>query len=128
MPGLSTGLAPVMVTAGAAFAVDGATENIGIAKMPILHTMTDWFIHPADAMSTNSSTTHMRFRVYDGATTGTGTASAGNISATWTADTARSNGTNYTFAANDWLVLRYCETGTVNVQWGFCGWLVGGNV
>ena len=126
MPGLSTGLAPNVFSVSRN---QTATDTAGICKFPIQYTLTDSFGIFSTALTTNNSTTHARFRLYDGATTGTGTATVITISNTWVADSQRSNGTNYTFAANDWAQLRYSETGTVALgEWSFVVWAVGGTV
>lgn len=106
-----------------------ATTTIPVCKFDTIHTVVDWFWIAQTALSTNNSTTHARMRVYDGATTGNGTATAVTRSGTWTAFTGVTNGTNYTYAANDWMLNRYCETGTVAIgTWMFQANAVQGNV
>ena len=126
MPGLSSGLSPIIVAIRTS---QTATDTAPVCKFPIIHTMTDSFVNASTTFTTNTSTTHARIRLYDGATTGTGTATVITISSAWVADTQKANTTNYTFAANDWAMLRYCEAGTVELnQWGFVLWAVAGNV
>jgi len=126
MPGISSGLTPKIMMLHSDLS---ATTTIPVCKFNAIHTVTDWYWIVQTALSTNSSTTHARMRVFDGATTGSGTATAVTRSGTWTAFTGATVGTNYSFAANDWCLNRYCEAGTVAVgTWAFEALAVQGNV
>jgi hypothetical protein len=126
MPGISSGLDPKILALHSDLS---ATTVVPVCKFPSIHTMLDAFWIFQTAMTTNTSTTHARVRVIDGATTGSGTANAGLRSGTWVAYTGATIGTNYTFAANDWALCRYSEAGTVALgTWAQVIHCVNGNV
>ena len=112
MAGQFSGLTPALISFATQITAAGATVS-PVVKFPTIHTIVDTFWCVQTAISTNDSTTHMRVRVLDGGTTGSGTTSAVNRSGTWTAYTGVTIGTNYEFAANDWALSRYSEAGTV---------------
>src|SRR3990172_1653149 len=100
-----------------------------IMKFPSVHTVTDFFGICQTAMTTDNSTTGLKLVIQDGATTGSGTTAVGVIGTTWVAYTARTRGTNYTFAANDYIRVAWSEIGTVDAgSTVTCIWSVNGNV
>ena len=129
MPGMSTGLAPLPVYGG--FDDPSLDDRIfrALAKWPTVTTITDFFNIAELALTTESSTTHMRVVWQDGATTGNGTTAIGVINGTWVVFTGKTRGTNYTQAANEWTRVAHSEAGTVNTgnnTWGVFG--IQGNV
>lgn len=129
MPGISTGLSPkVLFWKEEDWSVNDRAFA-AIVKFPTLHTVTDYFAIAQTALSTNNSTTHHRVALQDGGTTGSRTTTIGTISAAWTAYTANTRGTNYTFSANEYLRVAMSEAGTVDMgQIAFGVWAVEGNV
>ena len=122
MPGLSSGLSPKLVVVQSDTSATGVVPGV---KFDSIHTLTDSFYITQGALSTNTSTTHQRFAIFNGQSTGNGTtATSGLNSAARVAMTQQTRGTNYEFGANDWFVVRYSEAGTVAVgPWcvqGFC--------
>lgn len=132
MPGISTGLAPIIVGVNSDLSAD---TYIPVCKFPIVNTVTDYFVIPQSAI-TGNTTDFATMRMIDGKTTGNQTTNLAvaaykmaGASVSWAAYTAKTVGTNYTFSANRWLVHRYSEDGTVAWgTWTACYWSVGGNV
>ena len=132
MPGLSSGLAPVIVNVNTDLSAD---TLIPVCKFPIVHTITDHFYIPQSAI-TGNTTDFATMTMVNGKTTGnqtTGYAVAaqqtGGKSVSWSAYTAKTNASNYTFSANHWLVWRTSEDGTVAFgTLTACYWAVAGNV
>ena len=130
MPGLSSGLSPHIVTHGPIDDPSLQDRTFSeVCKWPITYTATDFFTISELALTTESSTTHMRTVFQDGASTGSGTGAVNVIEGAVVAYTGRTSATNYTYAANDWARVGFSEAGTVN-----CGlttaviWAVAGNV
>lgn len=116
MPGLSTGLSPKIINCNNDAVAD---LNVPVCKFPTAHTVIDAFYIKSNALAA-STTIFVTFRMLDGATTGNGTTNiavagyaVGGKSVAWSTYVAKTTGTNYSFAANDWLVMRYSEDGTV---------------
>lgn len=133
MPGTFSGLTPRIQTVN-----NEATADIAgapVCKFPAVHTVTDAFYIALNAL-TGTSTDFATFRMLNGKTTGNATTNlanaaydAGGASVSWTALTAKTVTTNYTYSANHWLVTRYSEDGTVALgEWTACYWAVSGNV
>ena len=122
-----SGLTPKLVRIASDTSATGVVPGV---KFPTVHTMTDSFYITQGALTTNTSTTHLRFRIFNGKTTGNQTtATAGLNSAVRVAMTQQTLGTNYTFSANHWIVVRYSEAGTVAVgPWAVVAYCVDGNV
>ena len=98
-----------------------ADTNIPMAKFKNAMTRTDWFVIPQNAL-TGNTTDFATHRNLNGKTTGNQTTNLavagasgvlGGASVSWTAYTAKTNGTNYTFSANHWSNWRTSEDGTV---------------
>jgi hypothetical protein len=132
MPGISTGLSPKIVTVNSDLSAD---TNIIVCKFPTLHTVTDAFYMFQTAL-TGTSTDFVTMRMINGKTTGNQTTNlavagyaVGGKSVSWSAYTAKTTGTNYTFSANHWLVTRYSEDGTAALgNWAATYWAVEGTV
>lgn len=128
MAGQFSGLTPLIISTTQDLS---ATTNVPMCKFDSVYTLTDAFYIAQTAITTNT-TDLLRFRILNGKTTGNATTAAnGVVGATgnWVAYTGRTSGTNYTFSANHWMVVRYSETGTVAAGvWSASCWLVQGNV
>ena len=127
-----SGLTPFIVGVNSDLSAD---TNIPVCKFPNVSTMTDFFFIPQSAL-TGTSTDFATIRPLNGKTTGNQTTNLavasykmGGASVSWSAYTAKTVGTNYTYSANHWSVLRYSEDGTVAFGTEtYCQWLVTGNV
>ncbi|MCC6191377.1 MAG: hypothetical protein IT318_20330 [Anaerolineales bacterium] len=134
MPGMSTGLAPIIVGVNTDLSAD---TNIPVCKFPTVSTRTDHFVIAQSAL-TGNSTDFATMRNLNGKTTGNQTTNLavagasgviGGASVSWVAYTAKTNGTNYTFSANHWSVFRTSEDGTVALGTiTYCAHVVQGNV
>jgi hypothetical protein len=128
-----SGISPRIVGVNSDLSAD--TAGIPVCKFPTAHTVTDAFYIVLSAL-TGNTTDFLTYRMLNGKTTGnqtTNIASAsfdvGGASVSWSALTAKTVTTNYTFSANHWLVTRYSEDGTVAIgTWTACYWAVEGNV
>ncbi len=112
-----------------------ADTNVPVCKFPAAHTVTDAFYIKANALAA-SPTIFITMRMLNGKTTGSGTTNlavagyaVGGKSVAWSTYVAKTTGTNYTYSANHWLVMRYSEDGTVTDS-TLTGsyWAVEGNV
>lgn len=132
MPGISSGLSPKIISLNTDLSAD---TNIPVCKFPTVHTVTDTFAISQSAL-TGNTTDFATIKMLDGKTTGNRTLNIasttyriGGASVSWVAYTAKTNGTNYTFSANHWLVSRNSEDGTVALgTFTTCYWAVEGNV
>lgn len=116
MPGISSGLSPKIISVNTDATAD---LNVPVCKFPTVHTVVDAFYIKSNNLAA-SSTIFITMRMLNGKTTGNQTTNlavagyaVGGKSVAWTTYTAKTTGTNYTFSANHWLVMRYSEDGTV---------------
>ena len=131
--GTFSGLTPKILSISVTDTADIA--GLGVCKFNSEHTVTDAFYHCLNAL-TGNTTDFVRFTMLNGKTTGNQTTNlavaglkAGGASVSWTALTAKTVTTNYTYSANHWLVTRYSEDGTVAMgAWCAVYWAVEGNV
>ena len=133
MPGLSTGLSPKIIRANIEnLSVD---QYLPICKFDTTHVVTDAFYIPESAI-TGNTTDWVTMTAINGKTTGNQTTNlataanqVGGKSVSWSAYTAKTNGTNITYSANHWLVWRSSEDGTIDLNIvGACFWAVQGTV
>lgn len=130
--GAFNGLFPSIVGVNTDLSAD---TNIPVCKFPTVATMTDYFVIPQSAL-TGNTTDFATMRPLNGKTTGNQTTNLavaaykmGGASVSWSAYTAKTVGTNYTYSANHWSVFRTSEDGTVAFgTLTFCQWVVPGNV
>ena len=112
-----------------------ADTYIPVCKFPNTFTMTDYFVIPQSAL-TGNTTDFATHRPINGKTTGNQTTNLAvaaykmaGASVSWSAYTAKTVGTNYTFSANHWMVWRTSEDGTVAFgTLTFCAWGADGNI
>lgn len=132
MPGLSTGLSPKIINVNTDLSAD---TYIPVCKFDTTHAVTNSFYIPQSAL-TGNTTDFATMTLINGKTTGNqtnglGTAGrqVGGKSVSWVAYTAKTNGTDVEFSANQWLVWRTSEDGTVALgTLTGCWWAVQGTV
>ena len=132
MPGLSTGLSPKIQNVNTDLSAD---TRIPVCKFDTTHVVTDAFYIPQSAITGNTTDfatmTKMNGKTTGNQTLGIATAAyqVGGKSVSWAAYTAKAHTTDHTYTANQWLVWRTSEDGTVALgTLSACFWAVQGTV